>query len=392
MAKHFSYSWQFLLLVGIGLTGCNKDDLSNFPDPELENIVEMDITDLADLTVSNENSDDPDGPEGSHKLIDGDTTTKFLLKEFESAAIDFRFDTAKLVASYELTTGNDFDGRDPLDWKFYGSDDGQQWTELDARVGMQFRERRATYRFYFENAQPYTHYRWSISKVYGDSMFQASEFRLIQMPPSLQKTEPQSKVDSVEQDGLKLIFVNHTGKQDLFFQEILIDRFFTVYPELLETFNTAALKRIYFIVDPTYDGVAYSFGDVVVFGYDYMEEHPEDGDVVVHEVMHKIQADYQGDVPGWLKEGIADYVRERFGRDNPDSWSLSDFSPDHRYDGGYGITARYLLWIETHKMEGFVTGLNSALLNGTPYQDFWMQSLGESIEDLWTAYTQNPDI
>src|SRR5690606_37129920 len=130
------------------------------------------------------------GVEGSNKLIDGDTTTKYLAREINVLNIDFQFDTVKLVASYEFTTGNDFDERDPLDWKFYGSNDGQNWSELDSHTGMQFRKRRTTYKFHFKNDQQFTHYRWSISKLYSGNMLQASEFRLIQMPPSKQQDGP----------------------------------------------------------------------------------------------------------------------------------------------------------------------------------------------------------
>lgn len=380
------------ILVAITLQSCTKEHIEHLPDPELEKIIEADITDQAILSVSHENPDGPTGAEGSTKLVDGDTTSKYLIKDFSSAHIDFQFDTAKLVASYEFTTGNDFDGRDPLSWKLMGSNDGEQWTELDSRVGMQFRQRRNSYRFYFQNEQMYTHYRWAISEVYGADMFQASEFRLIQMPPSAQMHQPVSRVDSTENNGLKLIFVNHSATDQLAYQERLTQTFFTTYPELLEEYNPDALKRVYFIVDPTYDGVAYSFGDVIVFGYDYMEENPLDGDVVVHETMHKIQADYKGNVPGWLKEGMADFARERFGVDDPDAWSLPDFSPDHNYDGSYGITARYLLWIESHKKEGFVKELNQALLNGIGFEDFWQQTLGQTIQEVWSEYAQNPEL
>lgn len=394
------YPWRrsiaFFLLLSVFAAGCSKDPDSILPEPDpepgLEDIPLLDITDDAFLIVSKDNPDGPNGAEGSAKLVDGDTTTKFLVKDFKSVNIDFRFDSAKLVASYQFTTGNDFDGRDPLDWKFYGSNDGLEWTELDSRVGMQFRKRRTNYRFYFKNDQLYTHYRWSVTKVYGADMFQASELRLFQMPPSLQKSLPVSRVDSTTEGDLKLIFVNHSNKEDLAYEANLKNVFFTVYPQLLEEYNPDAIKRVYFIIDPTYDGVAYSFGDVVVYSFDYMERSPRDGDVVVHETMHKIQADYQGNVPGWLTEGMADYARHRFGIDEPDPWSLPDYSPSHEYDGSYGITARFLLWIENHKHEDFVKELNDALLDGVDYRDFWIQSLGSSIDDVWAKYEQNPDI
>lgn len=384
---------RFLLLfivLFVFAGGCSKSDINDRPDPQFDTIAELDITGEAMLSVSKDNPDGADGLEGSMKLIDGDTTTKFLIKDFQSVNIDFKFDSVKLVASYQFTTGNDADGRDPLDWKFYGSDDGKQWVELDSRMGMQFRKRRTNYRFYFENTTPYKYYRWSVLKVYGGDMFQASEFRLIQMPPASQKTEPLSRVDSVMRNDLKLIFVNHSDKEALNYKEKLSNAFFTVYPELLKEYNPNAVKRVYFIVDPTYDGVAYSFGDVVVFSYKYMEGNPNDGDVAVHEIMHKIQAAYQGSVPGWLTEGIADYVRDRFGIDDPDRWSLPDYASDQNYDGSYGITGRYLKWIEKHKRKDFVRELNDALIEGVNYRNFWVQKLGSSMETVWDEYAKNP--
>jgi len=380
------------LFCGIIYTSCSEHTTVDLPDPELENIEIKDVTSESSVKVSNENPDGATGQEGSNKLTDADTTTKYLAKDFKSLDIDFQFDTAKLIASYEFTTGNDFDGRDPMDWKFYGSDDGQNWVELDSHMGMQFRKRRNTYKFYFKNDQKFTHYRWSISKLYNDNMFQASEFRLIQMPPSSQQEGPKEKIDSLSKNGVSLVFINHSGKPDLEYQERLMNTYFTVYPKLVADFNPNAKKRIYFIIDPTYDGVAYAFGDVVVFAFNYMEGNPKDGDVVVHETMHHIQQDYKGDVPGWLVEGIADNVRYHYGIDDPDPWTLQDYKPEHNYDDGYGITGRFLLWIETHKNKDFVKALNKALIDGINYKDFFIQSLGKSIDDVWTEYSNSPEL
>lgn len=385
-------SLTFALFCAVIYSSCSKDSFLDQPDPELEKIEIKDITTDARVTVSIENPDGANGQEGSTKLTDGDSTTKFLAKNFKTLDIKFQFDTAKLVAGYDFTTGNDFDGRDPMDWKFYGSNDGQTWKELDSHMGMQFRKRRNTYSFFFKNEEKFTHYKWSISKLYNDNMFQASEFRLIQMPPSSQKQEPLQKIDSLTKNNVSLVFINHSNKSQLEYQERLMNTYFTVYPKLLNDFNPNAKKKMYFIIDPTYDGAAYAWGEVVVFGFKYMEGNPKDGDVVVHETMHHIQQDYKGSVPGWLVEGIADNVRYHYGIDEPDPWTLQDYKPEHNYDGSYGITGRFLLWIETHKNKNFVKELNNALINGTNYNDFFMQSLGKNIQDVWKEYAQNPAI
>ncbi len=378
------------LFCAIIYSSCSKDSFLDQPDPELEKIEIKDVTQEARVSVSIENQDGANGPEGSVKLTDGDTTTKYLAKNFKTLDITFQFDTAKLIAGYDFTTGNDFDGRDPMDWKFYGSNDGQTWKELDSHMGMQFRKRRNTYSFFFKNEEKFTHYKWSISKLYNDNMFQASEFRLIQMPPSSQKQEPLQKIDSLTKNGVSLVFINHSSKAQLEYQERLMNTYFTVYPKLIADFNPNAKKKIYFIIDPAYEGAAYAWGEVVVFGFNYMEGNPKDGDVVVHETMHHIQQDYKGSVPSWLVEGIADNVRYHYGIDNPDPWTLQEYKPEHNYDGSYGITGRFLLWIETHKNKNFVKELNNALIKGTNYNDFFIQSLGKNIQDVWNEYAKNP--
>src|ERR1043165_3540975 len=48
----------------------------------------------------------------------------------------------KVVSSYALTSANDFQQRDPQDWRLLGSNDGgKTWATLDKRAGEIFSER-----------------------------------------------------------------------------------------------------------------------------------------------------------------------------------------------------------------------------------------------------------
>ncbi|MBB5353003.1 hypothetical protein HNR46_003256 [Haloferula luteola] len=77
---------------------------------------------------------DPDAGEGPNKVVDGDVNTKW----FHGSPLEdliFTFGSAVTIDSYNWASANDSVGfnRSPVSWNFYGSDDGETWTLLDAR-------------------------------------------------------------------------------------------------------------------------------------------------------------------------------------------------------------------------------------------------------------------
>jgi predicted alpha-1,2-mannosidase len=172
----------------------------------------------------------------------------------------------------------------------------------------------------------------------------------------------------------------------------MISTFFKVYPKLAESFNPKTRSEITFIIDPDYDGVAAAWDGKVVFSPEWMRKKPNDIDVVTHEVMHIVQSYPQGAGPGWLTEGIADYVRYKFGLDNKGAgWSLPEFSKDHSYTKSYRITARFLAWVE-NQHPGVVQKLDSSLRDRLYSSDSWKEITGKTIDELWERYAENPQL
>ncbi len=86
---------------------------------------------------------------------------------------------AQPVTSYALTSANDVPQRDPRDWEFSGSQDGQNWTVLDTKTGQDpFEKRQQSKTFTFANATAFRFYRLVFSKNNGDGMFQLAEIAL----------------------------------------------------------------------------------------------------------------------------------------------------------------------------------------------------------------------
>ena len=85
---------------------------------------------LGTATITNPGGDNPAGEEVAF-IADQDTGSKWL--DFERGPVIFQFAAPVTVDRYRFATAGDEPGRDPLKWKFDGSNDGITWTLLDQR-------------------------------------------------------------------------------------------------------------------------------------------------------------------------------------------------------------------------------------------------------------------
>lgn len=206
-------------------------------------------------------------------------------------------------------------------------------------------------------------------------------------------TDDATAVDTLTKKKYTLIFIDKSPDLNPQVKERLIDAFFTTYPKEAKLYNKNTAKKVIFIVDPEYKGVAAAGGGLVRFNPEWFKSNPGDIDVVTHEVMHLVQSYPGGAGPGWITEGIADYVRFKFGVDNEGgNWRLPEFQPEHHYTDAYRITARFFHWIEQSKKKGLVKKLDDAMRTKTYNDGFWLKETGMSIDDLWAAYAANPAI
>lgn len=69
----------------------------------------------------------------------------------------------------------------------------------------------------------------------------------------------------------------------------LVEVFFTIYPKEKTAYNPNSTNYVEFVIDPTFDGVAYTVANQTTFSASYFASHPQDVDVVTHESMHIVQ-------------------------------------------------------------------------------------------------------
>lgn len=380
---------------------CGKSD----PDPPSEEteqpqkeepkpIQEMDITAQGNLSVSSENGDGKTSREGSSKLVDNDPSTKFLTSSYSgSFYMQMEFPEAKLVASYSFISGNDADDRDPENWTISGSADGIAWISLSTQYYEYFPERKQLKRYYFKNPKAYKYYRINITSIPGSDVFQLSEWRLFQMPLSQHRESPVNTVEIITEGANTLTFIDKTQNLNPAVKSCLINVFKVNYQKMADAYNPNATKKVVFVIEPGYNGVAAAFGGAVIrYNPDWFLNNPKDIDVATHELAHVVQAYPYVDDSGWVTEGIADYVRFKFGLSNAAAqWSLPDFSPNQSFRDAYRVTARFLHWLEIHGHAGIVVKLDRSMRNGTyTTAGFWVGNTGKTVDQLWADYGANP--
>ncbi|SEK71255.1 basic secretory protein-like protein [Parapedobacter koreensis] len=197
----------------------------------------------------------------------------------------------------------------------------------------------------------------------------------------------QGKADTLVQNGFQLIFVQQDPDFDSHVATRLKETFFQVYPVLVATYNPDAVHHVTLTIDTAYDGVAYAHDGRVVISQAWLKKMPRDVDVVTHEVMHIVQAYPSGSGPGWIIEGIADYVRYKYGVDNVGAgWSLPDVQEEHHYTNSYRIAARFLDWIEQTRKKEFVKTLDKAMRVRAYTEAIWRAETGLGLDELWAAY------
>ena len=190
--------------------------------------------------------------------------------------------------------------------------------------------------------------------------------------------------------GLELIFVCDDPTFDPAVRDQMVKAFFTVYPLMAKEFNPNASKHVRISIEGKYRGVAAAAGNTIHVNPRWFHQHREDIDVVTHEGMHVVQAYKQWD-PAWLREGLADYARAKYGVNNPAAkWTMPDYSPRQNYTDAYRVTARFLVWLEKHAKPGIAVAMDDALRQGTYSPETWNKLTGKSVDEWWAEYGKNP--
>jgi Peptidase of plants and bacteria len=114
---------------------------------------------------------------------------------------------------------------------------------------------------------------------------------------------------------------------------------------------------------------------------------------LVHEAVHVVQHYGQGtghnETPGWLTEGIADYIRwwkfEPPAMRRPISATNGRGRPAS-YRNGYQTTAAFLEHVARNHDHEIVVKLNAAARDGRYTPELWRKYTGKTVDQLWLEF------
>ena len=138
-----------------------------------------------------------------------------------------------------------------------------------------------------------------------------------------------------------------------------------------------------------YKGVAATYNtqttSKIVGSPAYFKSHDKDFGAMVHEMVHVVQNYHSRSNPGWLVEGLADYIRNY--RWEPKKPRL--LKPEQaKYDGSYQITARFLAFLMDTYDPHIVTTLNRIMREGKYTENTFKTLTKKTLPELgeeWKA-------
>lgn len=233
----------------------------------------------------------------------------------------------------------------------------------------------------------------------GDAAAKATFDVLDRAAPAVVETPPVQRTESVAIDGGAYRFtVDTTETPDLTewsHRELIpaLQKWYPLIVKMLPSDGYTAPKTFSITFTDRYKGVAATMGNRIEGspGWYRGQLKGEAIGSLVHELVHVAQQyGYARQLgvtrpPGWLVEGIPDYIR----------WYLyepqsrgCEISPNHaaeaRYDASYRVSANFLNYVigKYDKDKDLIQELNAAMREGRYDAELWKKRTGHTVEEL----------
>jgi hypothetical protein len=214
----------------------------------------------------------------------------------------------------------------------------------------------------------------------------------LQLPPPPPANPPPNRIGDFISGPETPFVVDAETRQKLeeltkTFQQVAVDNYSLIIKALHLEGKPPSTRNVRIIVTYGYDGVAATSGSPtgprIQVSAKYALAHPTDVGLIVHEMVHVVQ-NYKGynstQAPGWLVEGIADYVRWFFYEDLIKHPHPKAAVADARKS--YQTTAAFLFWASGKYGADLVPRLNAALQANTYTEGLFKDLTGKTLDEL----------
>ncbi|NUL81336.1 MAG: hypothetical protein HUU60_01275 [Armatimonadetes bacterium] len=150
--------------------------------------------------------------------------------------------------------------------------------------------------------------------------------------------------------------------------------------------------QIKLVFKKTLNVPAHASGDTITISADWIARNPNDLGMVVHELTHIVQQYPPSRAkPGWLVEGIADYIR--WWRYEPElhagSGRTKIDAEKSNYTDSYRTTAKWLAWCSRKYDMRLVPALDKALRHREDPMPLFEKLTGKSADALWKEFVSD---
>jgi hypothetical protein len=166
------------------------------------------------------------------------------------------------------------------------------------------------------------------------------------------------------------------------------ERYYPMINEELKSEGYKPPQVVTLTLSSRYNGVAAASGSRITGAVKFFKAHPDDVGAMIHETCHVVQQ-YRGRRtnrnPGWLVEGVADYVR--FFKYEPGKIGPINADRAH-YNGSYRVTAAFLAYTAEKYDKQLVLKLNTLMREGNYKDEIFKEFTGKSLDELddeWRA-------
>ena len=164
----------------------------------------------------------------------------------------------------------------------------------------------------------------------------------------------------------------------------LIEKWDPPVLDMLGVNLSTAIDTVFLTLRNVEEGIVLPDGNNIDVTSFWMNLHSEDIGLIVHELVH-VHQDYLHFEPGWITEGIADYIRWGFYDYKPLDWFPADTTLDG-YTCSYRITGGFFLWLKNIKSKGIVKILDKAMKSSEYSDSIFAEQTGLSLTQLWKEY------
>ena len=120
--------------------------------------------------------------ESGAKLFDNSSSTKYctFINASDAVTMTYHSTQSARLTSYTITSANDYDGRDPKNWRLEGSNNGTSWETIDTRSDQSFSARFQKKTYDVTTSKVFSHYRLVVTdrKTASSTVFQIAEMEL----------------------------------------------------------------------------------------------------------------------------------------------------------------------------------------------------------------------